>query len=106
MGIIKVFAGLIVLVLVLVAISAGWMRWEVGKLRTLCSDIRPGTPIDSIPQVLERHGFNRHWGERGVREKNGAGWVTFVPASSTMGDVVCAIRYDGKTVVSSEMHAH
>ena len=99
----RTIAQLVALFALLLGIYAGWEWWQVRQLTAFCGQALPGTAVSALPALAESFGFNGHWIERGVREKNGPGFVTFLPASSTMGDVVCAIHYNEVAVVHAEV---
>lgn len=80
-----------------------WNWWEIRQIERFFGEIHKGTAFSSLPNLAEKYGFQRHWVEHGIEEQVGGSWITFVPASSTMGEVACAIRYDKSGVISASI---
>ena len=51
--------------------------------------------------MADQHSVNRRYVEKGIRD--GDGWVAFVPAASTLGEMACEIRFNEKQVTSAKM---
>jgi len=104
-GFLKAVTAVLLVFGLIIGSYLAWMFWEVHSLRSLCGDVRPGMAMTDLPKFVTQYGFNRRWGERGIQDGEGPWYILFVPASSTMGDVVCAIRYDNEkhVVTSAEM---
>ena len=98
-GFARVIVFFVVLVFISVGIYAGWSWWGLRELRSFCADVHPGLPVSALPDLAEKHGFDRHWVQRGVIGNDGAFW-TFVPASP-LGRVACAIRHNEAVVLSA-----
>jgi len=96
-------AQLVVAVVAVFGIYLGWMWWEGRQLQSLCAEANEGVPVAALPALAEKYGFDRRWVEHGIRDKDGLGGVTYVPSSSTMGDVVCAIHFNESRVLSARM---
>jgi hypothetical protein len=98
------------LVVILVVVSPlaafwAWSWWDVERTERFCGDIRPGTPLSSLPALAEQHGINPRMVKGGVPDDSGKDWILAVPASTTMGDDGCFIHYDNqtKTVTSTQV---
>lgn len=77
--------------------------WEMRQLNGLCNQIHEGISISALPSLVEQYGFNRRWVEHGIKEQDTENSIIFVPASSSMGEVVCAIRYNKTAVISAKI---
>lgn len=97
-------AKLAAVILLLLTIGGAWTFWDVRRVRAFCADVQPGLLLSQLAPIAKRH-----WVGRGLIEKQGTfdektkDWVFFVPAPSTMGDVVCAIHHDKVSVVSAAL---
>ena len=82
-----------------------WAWWDVARLEGFCADIHPGTPFSSIATIAEKHRIGPRLIREGWADKNDRSLLLAVPASSTMGDTLCAIHYDRDTrsVTTAEM---
>lgn len=88
----------------LLLLGTAWIWWDVHSLRTFCDEVRPGLPLAALAGVAQRHGVAPRWvGRQGVFDAQSKDWVLFVPATSTMGDVVCAIHHDKAVVVGAKL---
>lgn len=90
---------LIVALVAVFSVYLGWMWWESRQLASLCAEANEGVAVSALPALAEKYGFARHWVEHGIREGKGSGWVTYVPSSSTIGEVACAIHYNDMRVL-------
>jgi hypothetical protein len=87
---------------VLFAAYIGDVAWEGHRLEQLCTDVRAGSPTDSVAALAQAYGFKR---TVTARLEDGVDvWETLVVASSTMGEDSCRIRYNKDVVLSSELH--
>ncbi len=82
---------------------AAWMLWDVHKVKAFCDDVRPGAPLATLAPLAARHGIAAHWINRGVFDDKAHDRVMFVPAGTTLGDLVCAVHHDDTSVVSAEI---
>lgn len=80
-----------------------WTWWEQRELQAFCEAVRPGAPVTSLSALAEQHGFSRSWIERGLNSKAGEVPTIYVPATTRLGELVCAIRHDGAVVTSTEV---
>jgi hypothetical protein len=80
----------------------GWIQWEVHKMKSFCSDAKPGTPVDHLQAIADSHGVQLH-GTEGVYSESTKNWFLPVPVMPTFGDIACLIRHDKKTVQSATM---
>lgn len=84
----------------LLLLGAAWIWWDVHRLRAFCDEVHAGLPLSTLAEVAQRHSVAPRWVARqGVFDAQSKDWVMFVPAASTMGDVVCAIHHDRAVVV-------
>lgn len=90
---------LIVALVAVFSVYLGWMWWEGRQLKALCAEANEGVAVSALPALAEKYGFARHWVTHGIRDGNGPGWVAYVPSSSTIGEVACAIHYNDTTVL-------
>ena len=97
------FAQIIAAIIVIFIIYGLWAWWENRQLKALCTEVHTGTLVSALPELAEKYGFSRRWVEHGIKAENGQDQITFIPASSTMGEVVCAIRYHDDVVISAKM---
>ncbi len=101
--IMKGIAQIIFVFMVIFVIYLGFAWWEIRQLNFFCAEVRAGVDISTLSALAEKYGFNRRWVERGVHENDSEYWVMFVPAASSMGEMVCAIRYKETAVVSAKI---
>lgn len=97
----NLFIGIAKLLAVIVFIFAGYLAWlglEGSQVRSFCSAVRPGAPVSSLQQIASSHGINQRY-LRGTEEKE----FLFVPVAATIGEEGCAIKHDGKVVLSAHM---
>jgi len=87
----------------LFALFAAYSWWELSGLRGFCGQIKPGDPMSALADMAATHHQNARWLRTSVPNRDKGNWLTFVPASSTMGEVVCAIEHDKKVVISAAM---
>ena len=98
------FARVGVFFIVLILTYLAWTWWEQRELQAFCTAARPGAPVASLPDLAEKHGFSRSWIERGLKAKTDGVPTIYVPATTRLGEVVCAIRHDGAVVTSTEVN--
>ncbi len=96
-------AQLIVAWVAVFSLYVGWMWWEGRQLKSLCAEANEGVAVSALPALAEKYGFGRRWVEHGIHEKNGVGWVAYVPSSATMGEVACAIHYNETKVLRARV---
>ena len=96
-------AHLVVALIAVFSVYLGWMWWDSRQLKSLCAEANEGVAVSALPALAEKYGFARRWVEHGTRERNGAGWVTYVPSSATIGEVACVIHYDDTKVLSARV---
>jgi len=78
--------------------------WEMHRLRQMCSRLPPGTPVSEIFSTIKTYGFDNPLVEyqgQGSFDARTKTWDIGVPAPSTLGDMECDIRHDGRAVVAS-----
>jgi hypothetical protein len=101
----KLLKLLALLVLLLLAYT-GWLAWDVQRLRGFCDALSTATPVVSLPERAQRHGIEPRWVQHeGLYIEDEGVWLLAVPAASTMGDTVCAVRHDKTRVLSAVLHA-
>lgn len=93
----------VVLLLLLFAFGyIGWARWQTRQLRAFCDAVTPGLSLAQLAPLAEQHGFAAHWVHGpGIADSRSGDWVMFVPATSSMGEVVCEIHDDQQMVTSA-----
>lgn len=102
-ALLKLFALLVALLFAYI----GWIFWDVHQLRLFCDALPAATPVLHLPEIAQRHGINPRWVQRdGVYVEGDGVWFIAVPAASTMGDTVCAIRHDKVQVLSAVLKTH
>ena len=93
--------GVIVLTMAGYALYA---QWDKQRLSSFCAEARPGTPIGDLGKIAERHRVDTRWIIRGgTFDEATKTWRIFVPAPSTIGDMVCAIQHDRHSVISAKV---
>ncbi len=90
---------LIVALVAVFSVYLGWMWWEGRQLNALCAEANEGVAVSALPALAEKYGFARHWVAHGILDRNGPGWVMYVPSSSTIGEFACAIHYNDTRVL-------
>lgn len=101
LGAVKTVAAVLCVFAAMFCLYLGWSWWELRHLKQFCAEIPPGTPVSALPTIADKYSFSRRYVEKGIRD--GDGWVTFVPAASTFGEIACEIRFNGKQVTSAKM---
>ena len=96
-------AQLVVALICVFSFYLGWMFWEGRQLKSLCAEANEGVAVSDLPALAEKYGFARHWVEHGIRDRNGPGWVTYVPSASTIGEFACGIHYNDTRVMWAKM---
>jgi hypothetical protein len=98
LGLLRVGALLVMLVFGYV----GWAWFEGRQLHAYCDEVKPGMLIHELPALTEKHGFGRQWVICG--QAQGCGSTAFyVPATTSLGELVCAIRHDGQRVLIAQI---
>ena len=90
---------LVVAVVAVLSVYFGWMWWEGRQLRALCAEANEGVAVSALPALADKYGFARRWVGHEIRDRNGVGWVVYVPSISTSGEFKCAIHYDETRVL-------
>lgn len=84
-----------------------WLRLELNSLEELCTDIQPGDRITALVGVVEEHGFNRKWVQHEhLKDPRGSGYILFIPAASTLGEITCTVRYNDEVVLSAAVEGN
>jgi hypothetical protein len=98
-----ILKALVCLALIFIAYLA-YYWWNIAKLRAFCEELKPGTSVSELQRIGARHGINPSW-LRGdsVFDAASKQWRYYVPATSSVGANVCAIRHDKATVISAEI---
>jgi hypothetical protein len=78
-----------------------WMVFDTSAVKDFCADVHPGSQFSSLPELAKKHGVNTRFLSHGIPASDGPGFITFVPAASTYGEGVCAIRYNEGVVISA-----
>jgi len=94
---------LIVALVAVFSVYLGWMWWEGRQLKSLCAEANEGIAVSALPALAEKYGFARHWIERGIRDGNDPSWVTYIPSTSTIGEVACEIHYNATRVLRARV---
>jgi hypothetical protein len=101
--ILKTVANLIIFFILAIVFYGAWSRWDVGNLKTFCSEIKPGDPLSGLPELAKSYHLNSRWITKGgVFNKSSNTWINYLPAESTMGEIACAIEHDNVVVISSK----
>jgi hypothetical protein len=91
----------------LVLLGGGWVWWDIHRTRSFCNEIKPGMLLSSLPQMADTYGVSRRLLKGGgIRDKTSGIWILPVPATLSVGDVVCVIQHDNATVLSARMEEH
>ena len=95
---------LLIVVIAPILLYGGFVSWDIRRVRQICAVLTPGSPVADIRRVVTRYGLEQYLlGDDGLFDENTKTWKIFVPAGTTLGDVVCAIEHDSKVVVRTEM---
>jgi hypothetical protein len=80
----------------------GWVIWDMSEVRSFCAEVHAGLTLDDLPEMARRHWIDPRWVRKaGYFDESTKTWNIKVPASSTMGDLICLVQYKQKTVVSA-----
>lgn len=90
---------------VLFGLYLAWSWWEQRQLYAFCESLRPGTPVSTLSDLAEKRGFSRSWIERGLNGKTEGAPAIHVPATTSLGTLVCEIRHDGTAVTAAKVDA-
>lgn len=90
-------------IFILFCVYLGWSWWEMSRLNAFCEAVHVGAQFSSLPSLAEKYGFDRRWVQHGIRDGESDSWVVYVPASSSMGEVACTIRYNQVGIISSKI---
>lgn len=90
---------LVVALVAFLSVYSGWIWWEGRQLHALCAEANEGIAVSALPALADKYGFARRWVTHGIRDRSGAGWVVYVPSSSTIGEFRCAIHYNDTRVL-------
>ncbi len=88
--------------LVLCTLGMGLIFWDVHSIKAFCAEVQPGLSLSQLASIADRHWVGSPSVERpGIFDEQTRDWVFFVPASLTLGDIVCAIHHDKVSVKSA-----
>ena len=63
--------------------------------------------LSSLPQMADAYGVSQRLLKGGgILDKTSGTWILPVPATLSMGDVVCVIHHDNAAVLSARMEEH
>jgi hypothetical protein len=81
-----------------------WTFWDMHRLKRMCGEIRPGMPVANIRRIVTKYGLERFLlSDDGLYDDRTKNWDFFIPAPSTMGDMVCLIEHDRVKVISTKV---
>jgi hypothetical protein len=93
----------------LIAAYAGFVKWDIWRVETICRKIHPATSLDSARSIIKSYGLGSYLPDpkssypNGVMDERKGSWFFAVPAGTTMGDWTCGIWHDGARVLSTTM---
>jgi hypothetical protein len=94
----------LLIVIVLIGLVVGPFLWDAYSVTALCKDVQPGTPVETLRALAEKHGVKTAWVKPpGIYSEGEKAWLFFVPVTATFGDVSCMIRHDKSVVLSAQM---
>ena len=97
-------AKLILAVVLLVGAVGGWAWWDMHRLTAFCQSLQPRVLVVDLPRIAMRAGLDGRWLQHdGVFDDRTNSWVVFMPAKSTMWDMVCAIHHNRSVVISAQV---
>ena len=84
-------------------IYLGWNKWDVRQLRTFCAEANERAAVSDLPALIQKYGFDPMWLRQARRDREGSNRHTYLPSTSTLGDIACEIHFNDTKVVSARM---
>jgi hypothetical protein len=88
----------------------GYSLWDIHRLERMCSKIQPGVTLAEARDIVTRAGLGQYFRKAekasppGVFDQRSGLWEIAIPAPTTIGDMVCFISHDGRTVKAAQVY--